>query len=81
MFALSLTIYEIFANLITFQNFHLENEGQVQGGEKRELRSWTVNVRFCIGDFFFRIVATWEHTVAQTGNTHTQEHTRSERQE
>ena len=37
MFALSFTIYEIFAIQIKCQKFDLENEGQGYGGEKREL--------------------------------------------
>ena len=34
MFALSITIYEIFANKIKFPNFDLKNEGQGEEGEK-----------------------------------------------
>ena len=33
MFALSITIYDIFANQIKRQKFDLENDGQGQGGE------------------------------------------------
>ena len=46
MFALSLTIYEIFANQIKCQNLDLESEGQ--GGEKHHS---TKNVRLHIDDF------------------------------
>ena len=46
MFALSLTIYEIFTNKEKFQNVDLENEGQDQGGEKQALRHSIGNVRF-----------------------------------
>ena len=63
VFALSLTIYEIFANLIKLQNFDLEIEGQVMENKR------TGNVRFHIGDFF-RIVSTLEHTFTHIGNTH-----------
>ena len=45
MFALSLTIYEIFANLIKLHNFDLKNEGQGQGNEQ-DLRNLTGIVRF-----------------------------------
>ena len=37
MFALSLTIYEIFANQEKLQNLDLENEGQDQEVEERNL--------------------------------------------
>ena len=45
-FALSHTIYEIFTKQMKCQKFYLENEGR--GGEKRDLRHSTGNVRFCI---------------------------------
>ena len=73
MFALSLTVYEIFANLIKCENFYLENEGQGEGREKGNLCHSTGNARFHIGDFFI-IVATWKHTFTQTGNTHFHAH-------
>ena len=63
MFALSLSIYEIFANQIKRHKFDLENEDQDQGGEKRDLRNLAGNVRFHIGDFF-RTIATRQHTFA-----------------
>ena len=37
LFALSLTIYDIYAKQIKCQNVDLENEDQVQGVEKRDL--------------------------------------------
>ena len=61
MFALSLTVCEIFAKLEKCQNIELKNEDQDQGVE--ELRHSTVNVRFHIYDFF-RILAVWEHIYA-----------------
>ena len=48
----SISIYETFTNQIKCQNFELENKCQGQGGEKRDLRHSTRNVRFHIGDFF-----------------------------
>ena len=51
MFALSLTIYEIFANQKKCQNFDLETEGRGQGREKLVLRHTTRNNRFYVGDF------------------------------
>ena len=50
MFALSLTIYEIFFKQLKCQKFDPENVGQDVGGEN--LRHSTENVRFIIGDFF-----------------------------
>ena len=41
MHALSLTVYEIFTNPDKFQNFDLENDGQCQGIEERNLRNST----------------------------------------
>ena len=68
MFALCLTICEIFTKLIKCQKHDLENQGQ--GGEK-----WTCAIRLDMFDsiwtIFFRIFATWEHTFTQKGNTHT----------
>ena len=46
-----LTIYEIFANQIIFQKFHLENEDQGQEGEKLDLPNSTGYVRFYNGVF------------------------------
>ena len=46
MFTLSLTTYEILAYQIELQKFDLENEGQCQIGENRELSHSTGNVRF-----------------------------------
>ena len=54
MFALSLTIYEIFANKKN-GNFDLENEGQDQEVAKRGLRHSARNVQVHIGDFFSEI--------------------------
>ena len=51
MFSLSITVYEIFADLIKCQKFDLENEEQDQEGEKRNLHHSTGNVRFYINAF------------------------------
>ena len=69
MHALFLTVYERVANQINCQTCDLDNEGQCQGGEKRDLRHSTGNFCFHI-DYLFRSLATWEHTFSQTGNTH-----------
>ena len=80
-FALSLTIYEIFSNQIKFHKFYLENKGQDHGGEKQDLRRSTRNDRFYIIDFFFRILATLEHTLCKLVTyTHTHTYTQSDRQ-
>ena len=50
MFALSLTVFEIFAKPENFKNINFKNEGQ--GVEERDLRHSTGNVRFHIGDLF-----------------------------
>ena len=44
MFAISLTVDDIFANQIKCPMFDLENEGQGQRGEKSDLRHSTGNV-------------------------------------
>ena len=61
MFALSLTVYEIFANQEKCQNFDLENEGHGQDIEKPYYRNSTRNIRIHTGDFFqnFSYVATY----------------------
>ena len=46
------------------RKFDLQNESHGQG-EKRDLRHSTSHVQFCISDFFFRILAIWEHTFTQ----------------
>ena len=56
-------------HLQDFQSFNLENEGQGQEVEERNLRHSTGNVRFHVGDFFI-IFATWQHTFTQKGNTY-----------
>ena len=50
MFALALTMYEIFANHIKWQNTWRSRTRR--GGEKRDLCLSTGKVRFHIGDFF-----------------------------
>ena len=81
MFAVTLTICEIFAKLISYQKFNIENEGQ--GGEKLDLYHLARNVRFHIGEFF-RIVVTWKYTFMQKvihlTHTHTHSHTHSKKQ-
>ena len=52
MFAISLTVYEIFAKHEKCKNFDLEIEGQGQKVEERDLRHSTESVRIHIGDFF-----------------------------
>ena len=51
MFALSLNIYEIFTDQQKCQKFDLENEGQSQGREKRNLCHSTGYVRFHTSEF------------------------------
>ena len=51
MFALSFTIYVIFANQIRWQQFELENKSQGRQGEKRHLHHSTGNLWFYIADF------------------------------
>ena len=51
MFALSLTVCEVFAKQEKFANFDLENEDQGQGGEKRDLQHSTRKVRFHTSEF------------------------------
>ena len=52
MFALALTIYEIFAKQIKCKKFGLENISQGQGVEKCVLCHLTGNVWIYIADFF-----------------------------
>ena len=69
MFAPSLTVCEIFAKQDKCQNFDLENESHAVKG-----RDWchsTGNIRIHI-TYFFRIIATWEHSFTQIGNTQTE---------
>ena len=74
IFALSLTIYEIFAIHIKCQKFDRENEGKDHGVEKQELRRSTENVRFYIVDFFsqnFSYLITYVYTQTHIlTNTH-----------
>ena len=48
--SISLTIYEIFTKQLKCEAFDLENEGQGQGREKRNLHHSIVNVQFHIAD-------------------------------
>ena len=52
MFALSITIYEIFGNEMKYVYFDFENESKDQRRENRDLHHSTGNVQFFIGDFF-----------------------------
>ena len=52
MFALSLTVCEIFSKQEKCQNCDLENECQGQGVEERDLRHSTGNLRMHIRDIF-----------------------------
>ena len=56
MFALCLTMCEIFTKVIKCQQFYLEIEGQGEGEEKLDLHHSIRNARFYIGEFFFRIL-------------------------
>ena len=69
MFALSLTIYEIFENQIKCKMFYLKNEGQGQVG-KRDLRHSTGNVRIFIGNFLQNYSFPEKYAYAK-GNAHT----------
>ena len=69
LFALSLAVWDIFANQEKCKNFDLANDGQEV--EKRDLRYSTRNVRIGIGDFFLRILSTWQHTFKQREDTRT----------
>ena len=63
MFALSLTVCEIFANYEKCQKFDLENLGLGQGIAELDLGQSTGNVGIHIG--IFRILAIWEQTLTQ----------------
>ena len=52
MFALSVTVYEIFIYQIKFQKFDLETVGRGREGEKLDLRHSTGNGCIYIDDFF-----------------------------
>ena len=52
IFPLAITICEIFAKQEKYQNFELENEGQCQEVEERDLRRSTGIVRIHIGEVF-----------------------------
>ena len=52
MFALSLIVYEIFANKDKFQKFDLENEDQGQEVHKLDLHLSIRNARILLGEFF-----------------------------
>ena len=52
IFALSFTIYEIFANQIKCEKFDLDNESQAQAGEMRE---FALRLAVHFDDFFSRI--------------------------
>ena len=67
MFALSITICEIFANEIKCQTFYIKNEGQDQGEEKRVLR-YRLEM-FDSVKAFFTILADWEYMSTSTGIT------------
>ena len=67
----SLTSYLMaimFGKMIKCQNVDLEIEGQDQGVEERDLRHSAGSARIHIV-YFFRILATWEHPLTQTGYT------------
>ena len=69
MFALSLTVCEKKANTL------IDSEDQSEKVEERDLRHATGNVRIHVGDFFFRILAVWEHNITQKvihGQTHSE---------
>ena len=79
MFALSLTVYETFANQEKCHKFDLENEGYCQGVEKLDLRHATESIFI-----ESRILATWQHTFTKKdtylhAHTHTHKHTPRDR--
>ena len=78
MFALYLTVYEIFADEENFQNNYLENEGQGQRAEERDLRHSIRNVRIHASECF-QICSYIRTYVYENGYTHI--HTHRERQE
>ena len=83
MFALSLTVYEIVSNQEICQKFDLENEGEVQGVEERDLRHSTRNVGIHIGEIFQNLsyLAIYVYARGRTHNTHTHTvHIHTERQ-
>ena len=64
VFALSVTICEMFTEIIKFKKNYHDNEGQGQEFELRDLRHSTGNVRLHIGELFW-ILATRRQTFAQ----------------
>ena len=64
IFVLILIIHEIFTKQIRCQQFDLEYEGQ--GGKKLNSCHSIEDVRFYIGDFPPKILATLQHTNART---------------
>ena len=73
MFALSLTIYEIFANKINSTSL-LENESLGQG-EKQNLFHSTGNVRFYIAEFFSQFDLPGNKYMFTQVDTHTNNYT------
>ena len=73
-FALSLTFYEIFAKQIKCQKVW----PWIWRSRSRIRKNWLLPFEWNCSipyRWFFRILATWEHTFMQTGNTHTHLHT------
>ena len=71
MFALSLTVYVIFANQEKCANFDIENEGDGYVIKGRDLHRSTENFRIYTVDFFFRSLATRQHTFTQKADIYT----------
>ena len=69
MFALSLTICEIFAKMLKCKSVNLENEDQGQRLDERDLRSSTGKCSIPYR-WFFGMLATRQHIFTQKGCTH-----------
>ena len=65
MFALSLTIYEIFDNEIKFEKFDLKNYDQGREGENHDLCHKTGNGQLNNGDFILTFSYLVTHLFAQ----------------
>ena len=68
IFSLSLTNYEIFVNKKTPKPLPWKARSRSRSS-KAGLVPFTRNVGIHIGDFFFRMLAAWEHTFHQIGCT------------
>ena len=64
MFSLSLTVCETLAEQEKCQKFEFENDDQGQRVAERDLRNFTENVRFHLGEFF-GILGILEHRLSK----------------